>query len=127
MNFFGMGTLEIVAVLLVAFIFLGPQRMIDAARLIGKATMEMRRLSESFSLTVMDEDQADQQAAQHSRGDGRPENRVAAGTDEPGDRSGASQGGAGPESTDDAPVAFRRSTERKPNGRVVEPDEQREV
>ena len=38
MNILGMGPLEILMIALVAFILLGPQKMIDAARLLGKAT-----------------------------------------------------------------------------------------
>ena len=36
MNFLGMGSLEVLAILLVAFIFLGPDRMVEAARFLGK-------------------------------------------------------------------------------------------
>ena len=40
MSFLGMGTMEIFIILLVAFIFLGPERMVDAARTLGKWTGE---------------------------------------------------------------------------------------
>ena len=56
MNVFGMGTLEVLAILLVAFIVLGPRRMVDAARLLGKATREVRRLTEGLPDLVLDED-----------------------------------------------------------------------
>ena len=49
-----MGTLEILIVLLVAFIFLGPQRMVDAARLIGKASREIRRMSDELPSLIED-------------------------------------------------------------------------
>ena len=42
MSFLGMGTMEIFIILLVAFIFLGPERMVDAARTLGKWTGELR-------------------------------------------------------------------------------------
>lgn len=45
MTFLGMGNLEVVIVLLVAFIFLGPKRMVDAARLMGRAVREVRRMT----------------------------------------------------------------------------------
>ena len=32
----GMGSLEVIVILLIAFIFLGPQKMIEAARALGK-------------------------------------------------------------------------------------------
>ena len=41
----GMGSMEILIVLLIAFIFLGPQRMVEAARFLGKAVKEVRRMS----------------------------------------------------------------------------------
>ena len=44
MSFLGMGPFEIIIVLLVAFIFLGPERMAEAARTIGKWTGEIRRM-----------------------------------------------------------------------------------
>ena len=45
MNLFGIGTLEILLILLVAFIILGPERMVDAAKILGKASKEVRKLS----------------------------------------------------------------------------------
>ena len=45
MTVLGMGYLEILIVLLVAFIFLGPERMVDAARLLGKAVREVRNIA----------------------------------------------------------------------------------
>ena len=59
MSILGMGTLEILAVLLIAFIFLGPQRMIDAARLLGKATREARRMTEDLPKLTLDDEQTD--------------------------------------------------------------------
>jgi len=44
----GMGPLEVLLVLLLAFILLGPQRMVEAARMLGKATREMRRLADEL-------------------------------------------------------------------------------
>ena len=44
MSFLGMGPFEIIIVLLVAFIFLGPERMAEAARTLGKWTGEIRRM-----------------------------------------------------------------------------------
>lgn len=43
MNFLGLGTMEILIVLLVAFIFLGPERMIDVARVLGRLVAQARR------------------------------------------------------------------------------------
>ena len=55
MSFFGMGPLEIFFVLLIAFIFLGPERMVDTARWMGKAVREVRRMAAELpSLTEED-------------------------------------------------------------------------
>lgn len=49
MTFLGMGPLEVMIILVVAFIVLGPQRMMDAAKLLGKATREVRRMSQGLT------------------------------------------------------------------------------
>ena len=49
MNILGMGPLEIIVILLLAFIFLGPTKMIDAARALGKASREFRRMASELS------------------------------------------------------------------------------
>ena len=43
MNFFGIGTLELLVILLVAFIALGPGKTVEVARTIGKMVREARR------------------------------------------------------------------------------------
>lgn len=45
MNFIGIGSLELVIIMVVAFIFLGPERMIDAARLLGRLSREVRKMT----------------------------------------------------------------------------------
>ena len=54
MSFLGMGTFEILIILLVAFIFLGPERMIDAARTLGKWTGELRRMGSTVQAEMED-------------------------------------------------------------------------
>lgn len=56
MNFLGMGTLEVLIVLLVAFIFLGPERMVNAGRLLGKMVRELRRMSSELSISLEEND-----------------------------------------------------------------------
>ena len=58
MNLLGMGPLEIVAILLVAFIFLGPGRMAEAARLLGKMVGDLRRMSAELPKMVLEEEDA---------------------------------------------------------------------
>ncbi|MCH7608544.1 MAG: twin-arginine translocase TatA/TatE family subunit [Chloroflexi bacterium] len=43
MNFFGVGNMELIVVLLVALLVLGPARMVDAARMAGKFWNEAQR------------------------------------------------------------------------------------
>ena len=43
MNFMGMGVLELVAILVVALLVLGPNRMVEVARTIGKYMRELQR------------------------------------------------------------------------------------
>ena len=56
MNFGGMGTLEVLFILLIAFIFLGPQRMGDAAKTLGKLVRDLRRMTADLPELVLDED-----------------------------------------------------------------------
>ena len=41
----GMGSLEVIVILLVAFIFLGPQKMIEAARALGKLVGQAKNMA----------------------------------------------------------------------------------
>ena len=43
MNFFGIGTLEVLVILTVALIALGPGKTVEVARTIGRMTREARR------------------------------------------------------------------------------------
>ena len=113
MNFLGMGPMEVIIVLLVAFIFLGPERMIDAARMLGKGMNELRRLSAELPRLDLEED--------IFPSDGRPGRSPSAPTDKGVYRSqppqdserGDGMSPSSPETKDDepddeAPVAFSR-------------------
>ena len=57
MDFFGIGPLELVFILVVALVVLGPNRMIDAARTLGKYVKELQRAtSEVPRLLSLDEE-----------------------------------------------------------------------
>ncbi|MCH7801344.1 MAG: twin-arginine translocase TatA/TatE family subunit [Chloroflexi bacterium] len=56
MNLLGMGSLEILLILALAFIFLGPDRMIDAARMLGKLVREGRKLAAELPQVVLEDD-----------------------------------------------------------------------
>ena len=56
MSVLGMGPMEILVVLVIAFIVLGPDKMVTAARMLGRATGELRRMAEGLpQLTLEDE------------------------------------------------------------------------
>ena len=57
MNILGMGPLEILVIALIAFIFLGPERMTDAARLLGKAIREGRSIASDIPRVVVEDDE----------------------------------------------------------------------
>lgn len=56
MSILGMGPLEIVVVALIAFIVLGPERMVDAARFLGRMVGEGRRLASEMPRVVVEDD-----------------------------------------------------------------------
>ena len=92
MNLLGMGTLEIVTILLIAFIFLGPGKMAEAARFLGKVIGDLRRMSAELPQIVLDEEEE----APIVRRRGSPA-AAAPSSDED-----------APDGDDDGPVAFRR-------------------
>ena len=93
-----MGPLEILVIALIAFILLGPQRMVDAARLMGKATKEVRRMTDELPKIVLDEEQDQTRRASTPRND-QDAREESAETDEA-------------EVAADDPVAFRSSSSR---------------
>jgi Sec-independent protein translocase protein TatA len=55
-NFFGIGTLELLVILLVAFVALGPGKTVEVARTIGKMAREARRtLTEIMDAASLEE------------------------------------------------------------------------
>lgn len=97
MNIFGMGSLEILVIALIAFILLGPQKMVDAARLLGKATKEVRRMTDELPKIVLDEEQG-------QTGQASSASPSSQGSQEAGEGTGESDG---EEALADGPVAFR--------------------
>ena len=49
---FGIGLSELVVILVVALIVLGPQRLPEVARMLGRAYGQLRRASEEFQNTI---------------------------------------------------------------------------
>lgn len=60
MNVLGVGPIEILLVTLVAFLFLGPGRMVEAARSLGKAAREIKRTTGDLSSLMALDDPLDQ-------------------------------------------------------------------
>ena len=56
MNFLGMGIMEILIILIIAFIFLGPERMADAAKTLGKMVREARNIASEVPRVVVEDD-----------------------------------------------------------------------
>ena len=103
MNFLGMGTMEVLVVLLVAFIFLGPARMIDTGKSLGRAIRQLRRMSADLSESWLDEEDFSltERPKVHRRGGrGTPSN--AGDTDRPANKEGGAEPGG--------PVAYRPAT-----------------
>ena len=107
MNFLGMGTPEILVVLLVAFLLLGPERMINAAKTLGKYAGEMRRMaSEIPDLTLDGTERGYGDGPIVHRGGGpNPSARPRTEETPPGEAAGDE--GAEPAPEDDGPVPFR--------------------
>src|SRR5205085_11597319 len=49
MNFFGMGPLELLVVLVLALVFLGPEKLPEMAAQLGKVVRDLRRISNELS------------------------------------------------------------------------------
>ena len=57
MDFFGIGAMELMLILFVAFIFLGPERMAEVARFLGKAIRELRKVSAELPKLMLEEEE----------------------------------------------------------------------
>ena len=55
MDIFGIGPMELILILFVALIFLGPGRMADAGRYLGKAVRDLRKATSDMSKLVLEE------------------------------------------------------------------------
>ncbi len=119
MSFLGMGPFEIIIVLLVAFIFLGPERMAEAARTLGKWTGEIRRMGAGARAEMDDliAEDAPRQPARRPAGADANNAETAASTNptEPDDGPVAFRGGTAPDTQSAAPTTTQTPSPRKPN------------
>ena len=105
-----MGPLEILVIALVAFILLGPQKMIDAARLLGKATKEVRRMTDELPKIVLEEEQSRPAQASSSQGDQQTTGDTSESEEE--------------EALADGPVAFRSAPNHADAGKTERTQDQ---
>ena len=52
----GMGTLEVLVVLLIAFVFLGPERLVSGARSLGKVIGQIRDTTTDMSNMIVEDE-----------------------------------------------------------------------
>ena len=57
MNLFGVGTLEVIIILLVAFLVLGPTQLLGMAKGLGKVVRELRNATGQFTRMLEEEGQ----------------------------------------------------------------------
>ena len=73
MDFFGIGVLELAFILVVALLVLGPNRMVDVARTLGKHVRELQRAtSELPRLLTLEDDEPKAPPAQRPLTPGQP-------------------------------------------------------
>ena len=122
MTFLGLGYLEVLIILLIAFILLGPERMVDAARLMGKAVREVRKMAADLPSLDLDQPLFEPEEApvgQRSTDRGRSSSKASPDRDNQG--AGDDSPALGTSETDegsdreDGPVAFRPSAQRPPS------------
>ncbi len=68
MNFFGIGGMELIVILLLGFIVLGPRQLISVAKGLGRTITELRNAMNQFTRLV-DEDDGDKKDRSHGRKD----------------------------------------------------------
>lgn len=103
MNFLGMGPLELLVIAVLAFIVLGPERMVDAGRMLGRAAREVKRLADDMPKLSLDDLEDATTEGEGRRADGR-----------------TAKTADGEESEREGPVSFRSSsaaTKDKATGR----------
>lgn len=58
MNFLNVGPWELTVIFIIAILLVGPKRMVEMARTIGRVSSQMRRMSAEFLGTIRDEVEA---------------------------------------------------------------------
>ncbi|MGH2544288.1 MAG: Sec-independent protein translocase subunit TatA/TatB [Ardenticatenaceae bacterium] len=123
MSFLGMGPLELIVILLIAFVILGPEKMLDSARWMGKAVKELRRMAaelpslteEDFQPTPITRRPNQERASTAQPQSGAPDAAPADGETKLDEHQG-----------EDGPVEFRSSTRTRKAESDSEPAKDRE-
>ena len=68
MDFLGIGPTELLVIVLVAFLFLGPTRMVKVARSLGRIVQEVRRTTSDLSSLMSLDEPIDQPPNIQARG-----------------------------------------------------------
>ena len=55
MNFLNVGTWELMLILAIAILVVGPERMVELARSFGRLSRQLRRMSNEFTSTIQAE------------------------------------------------------------------------
>lgn len=55
MNFLNVGTWELVFILIIAILVVGPERMVEMARSFGRLSRQLRKMSSEFTSTIQAE------------------------------------------------------------------------
>ena len=63
MNFLNVGPWELTVILIIAILLVGPRRMVEIGRTIGRVTRQLRRFSNEFTSTLQAEVMATEHAA----------------------------------------------------------------
>ena len=90
---FGIGSTELIVILIVALIVIGPAKLPEMAKALGKALGEFRRVSTDVKRTIeMEAEQADQKArTEQAKKDLFPEKEVAKAPEAPADKPAEGQ------------------------------------
>ena len=96
------GAAEILVVLVVALVVLGPSRLPDAARSLGKALGEFRRVTSGFQSEVRDA--FSEPPASYPSGPDQPPSRLPAGPGQPVDSTAGDQPDKGTRAEPDTPA-----------------------
>ena len=74
MDFLGIGSLEVLAILVVAFMVLGPTRMVEVARSLGNFIRDVKRTTGDIpAMLAMEEEEAAKRSSEEERARSTPQ------------------------------------------------------